>query len=584
MRRRPLVRLSAIVAGLTLTLQPSTDVNAAASYDWLQFNGDAQHSGNNTHETQLSSANVASLARSFQVTLPAIADGAPVVLGGVSTTSGVHDLLFLTTKAGHLLALDAHTGATVWSVQHGPGSCFVNNGSSPCFTTSSPAVDPGRGFVYTYGLDGSVHKHSVATGTEVTTGGWPELTTNKPYDEKASSALSIATVAGGANYLYVTHGGYPGDNGDYQGHVTTINLASGAQNVFNAACSGQPVHFVGSPSTPDCASVRSAIWARGGVAYSAALGKIFMGTGNGDFTPSLGYWGDSVMALTPDGLGSGGQPLDTYTPGDFQSLENGDLDLGSVAPAILPTPASSRVQDLAVQSGKDGQLRLLDLSNLSSQGGPGHTDGQIGSVISLPQGATSVFAAIATWVNPVDASTWVFVATSNGVSGLRLAIDASGNPSLATMWKLTTGGTSPIVANNVLYYARSGTVLALDPTSGTQLWTGSIGSIHWESPVVANGTLYITDESAHLTAFVGPTAAPATPLGMLCVGLALMLGVGLAVSRQGGPKKVAGSAANWDTAWLAELDRGAEAAKARGETAAEWTDVRAMILKRLGRP
>lgn len=42
--------------------------------------------------------------------------------------------------------------------------------------------------------------------------------------------------------------------------------------------------------------------------------------------------------------------------------------------------------------------------------------------------------------------------------------------------------------------------------------------------------------------------------------------------------------ADWEAAWLAELDRRADAAKARGETASEWSDVRARILKRLGRP
>jgi putative addiction module component (TIGR02574 family) len=42
--------------------------------------------------------------------------------------------------------------------------------------------------------------------------------------------------------------------------------------------------------------------------------------------------------------------------------------------------------------------------------------------------------------------------------------------------------------------------------------------------------------------------------------------------------------ADWDAAWLAELDRRAEAARAGGETASEWTDVRARILQRLGRP
>jgi outer membrane protein assembly factor BamB len=528
MRGRPLLRFAATL-GLALALDDSRQADAAASYDWLQFNGDAQHSGNNTQETVLSSSNVASLRLSFQISLPAVADGTPVSLSGVSTGSGVRDLLFLTTKVGHLLALDAHSGATVWSVQHGSGTCKINNGANPCFTTSSPAIDPSRAYVYTYGLEGAVHKHAVANGAEVTTGGWPETTTNKPFDEKASSALSIATVAGGASYLYVTHGGYPGDGGDYQGHVTTINLASGAQNVFNAVCSSQTAHFVETPSTPDCASVRSAIWARGSVVYDAAVGEIFMATGNGDYTPGQGYWGDSVMALTPDGLGSGGQPLDTYTPGTFQTLENNDADLGSTAPAILPTPSSSLVRNLAVQSGKDGQLRLLNLSNLSSQGGPGHTDGQVGSVIGVPQGATGVFASIAVWVNPADGSTWAFVVNGNGISGLRLAIDAGGNPSLTPMWTQTTNGASPIVANNVLYYARSGAIRALDPTTGTQLWQNtSIGSIHWESPVVSNGTLYITDESAHLSAFIAPPApAPAMPAGVLWIAAGLILSVGL---------------------------------------------------------
>jgi len=41
--------------------------------------------------------------------------------------------------------------------------------------------------------------------------------------------------------------------------------------------------------------------------------------------------------------------------------------------------------------------------------------------------------------------------------------------------------------------------------------------------------------------------------------------------------------ADWDSAWLTELDRRADAAKARGETASEWSDARARILKRLGR-
>ena len=64
-------------------------------------------------------------------------------------------------------------------------------------------------------------------------------------------------------------------------------------------------------------------------------------------------------------------------------------------------------------------------------------------------------------------------------------------PSLQNRW---TGGpgTSPLVANGVLFIARSGLISALDPASGSTLWSSSqIGSIHWQSPVVANGVVYI---------------------------------------------------------------------------------------------
>jgi len=40
--------------------------------------------------------------------------------------------------------------------------------------------------------------------------------------------------------------------------------------------------------------------------------------------------------------------------------------------------------------------------------------------------------------------------------------------------------------------------------------------------------------------------------------------------------------ADWEVAWLAELDRREKAASERGEPLAEWREVRARILKKLG--
>jgi outer membrane protein assembly factor BamB len=444
---------------------------------------------------------VVGLQQLFQVNLPAIADGAPAYLHGVQTTQGTKDLLFVTTKNGYIAALDAATGARLWAQQYGPNGCLINLASPTCYTTSSPAIDQSRQFVYSYGLDGHVHKYQVGDGQEIKGGGWPELATTKPFNEKGSASLSIVSAPDASSYLYVANSGYLGDRGDYQGHITAINLASGSQRVFNSLCSNKSVHFLQRPGSPDCPNVQSGIWSRAPVIYDPDTHKIYMVTGNGHFNPGLYNWGDTVFALNPDGSGANGGPLDSYTPDDFNQLDVDDLDLGTTAPAILPVPPQSNVRHLALQSGKDGILRLLNLDNLSGQGGPGHTGGEVGQTIPLPQG-DGVYTQPAVWVNPADRSTWAFIASANGISGFKLAVDSSGTPALQTQWTEPVGGTSPIVVNGVLFYASAGGIRALNPLTGRQVWSDpQVASFHWESPIVANGVLYITDENGRLTAY-----------------------------------------------------------------------------------
>src|SRR5215475_10097963 len=123
-----------------LVASPATGVTT----DWLQFGFDAQHSGINPSETFITRSNLYELHPLYHVTLPSGSDGSPIFLAGVSTPSGRKDLVFLTTKDGRLLALNAANGATVWSRQAA---------TTPNYTTTTPAVDPSRQFVYSYGLD-----------------------------------------------------------------------------------------------------------------------------------------------------------------------------------------------------------------------------------------------------------------------------------------------------------------------------------------------------------------------------------------------------------------------------------------------
>ena len=105
-------------------------------------------------------------------------------------------------------------------------------------------------------------------------------------------------------------------------------------------------------------------------------GDMLVSTGNGPFNGGARDWGDSVLELAPYATGL----LHNYTPTDQAQLNSGDQDLGSTSPALLPDPGGP---PLAVQGGKDGLLKLLDLDQLDGTSGPaGPRTG--GAVQTLP--------------------------------------------------------------------------------------------------------------------------------------------------------------------------------------------------------
>jgi hypothetical protein len=463
---------------------------AASAADWLQWGYDPSHSANNPDETTVSAANVAQLTRRYQITMSANANVAPVLASAITTTDGIKDLLFVTAQSGRLTAFDVADGSVVWSAN--------TTGTSP--TESAPAIDPNRSFVYSYGVDGKVHKYQIDDGTEITDGGWPQIATLKPSVEKGAGAISFAT-SGGNTYLYAVNDGYIGDGGDYQGHLTAIDLSSGEQKVFNSLCSDITIHMVlnGNAGTNDCSERQNGIWGRPGATYDAATDRIYITTGNGLFDANTGgfNWGDSVLALHPDGSGlGGGLPVDSYTPTEYDSLQGGDTDLGSASLSILPVPANSAVQHLGLQTGKDSKLRLINLDDMSGMGAPGGVGGEI-QVINVPVSEFWMKTQPAIWVDRNgDGATWVFMANGSGLSGLKLVFDGSNRPSLLSTWTKTSDATSAIIANDVLYHAGScsgGTCLiARAPLTGEVLWTSpTIGNLKWQSPILVNGALYI---------------------------------------------------------------------------------------------
>jgi hypothetical protein len=497
------MKYSGFVLSIAATAFPLTSGTLMAS-DWLQFGFDPSHSGNNPAETTINTSNASTLVQIYSVALPTGTAAAPVYLSGVPTSHGVKDMLFVMSYDGTLLAIDASNGVGVWSRQP-PAVPYLYGYASEA---ASPVIDPNRQFVYGYGLDGYIHKYKVGDGVEIVSALWPVVSSLKPDIEHGAAALAIGTPPGGPNYLYAVMNGFNGDNGDYQGHVTTINLDTGSSNVFNANCSNLSMHFVenGTFGVNDCAAPRSGIWGRPGAVYDGATNRMYITTANGNFNANVGgfNWGDSVLALHPNGLGdAAGNPLDSYTPTEFYDLDFYDIDLGSGSLAILPAPGGSNVAHLGVIMGKDSIVRLLNLDDMSGNHGPRFVGGELQelndrSVIDAATPQPTV------WTNSTaDESTWLFVPQFGSLVAFQLTVDGTGAPALQQRWisHASAYSTSSIISNGVLYAASNQVLQAMDPVSGSILWTApsSLYCCGWGSPIVVNGRLYVVSDT--VTAF-----------------------------------------------------------------------------------
>jgi outer membrane protein assembly factor BamB len=462
----------------------------ATATDWPQFGRDSRHSGSNPTEHVITRDNVAQLAVFYWVEFPSHISAAPVYLNGVQTPLGRRNLAFLLGDNGSLYAMNVLDGTIVWSHEQPPGDFFNR-------TESSPAIDPNRSFVYAYQLDGKVHKFAVGDGAEIATDGWPQVVTLKPQWEHVASALAVATSANGGSYLYAVTDGYYGDVGDYQGHLTTIDLATGAQKVFNTLCSGLAIHFLdqGEPGVTDCGSTMSGIWGRPGAVYDAGTDRVLIATSNGWFDANIGGqdWGDSVLTLSADGGGgAAGLPVDSFSPDNYDQLRNADLDFGAASPTILPAPANSAYPHLGAHMGKDGFLHLLNLDNLSGLGAPGMIGGDLQTLVITKNPPTNPIPQPAVWSDTEDGSTWLYVVSVwDGLTALHLDVDAQGRPALSVRWSRAGGIATPILANDILFWNGN----ALDPRDGTLLAPVGPACCYWGGPIVVDGLVISTGDT-----------------------------------------------------------------------------------------
>jgi hypothetical protein len=454
---------------------PATGPDAAASRakplgDWPLFGLRPSRENATNRATGITARSVRHLRR-VRVALPGTVDSSPIVLRRLRVSGATRDVAFATTTYGKTVAVDLARHRILWTFT--PDGYDRLKGTSQ-ITNASPAADPDRAFLYAASPDGLVHKLRVRDGREAP-GAWPVRVTRDPTHEKLTSSFNVS-----GSRLVVVTGGYIGDAPPYQGHVVSIERATGkVAAVFNSLCSDR--REIIQPST--CASSDSAIWARSGAVVLPGSGDLLVATGNAPFDGRTD-WGDSVLRLDAATL----RLTQNWTPANQAELDTTDADLGSTAPAVLG-------HGLLLQGGKDAKLDVLQADRLNGTGGASARQGGQLQTLTAP-GGEQVFTAPAVWHR--GGRTLAFVTTNGATQAYRLR-----GRRLQGLWANAHPGTSPVLAGGLLYvHDPTGAGLRVyAPSTGRVVATLPAGDGHWGSPVVTGGRIVLPEGNAndHLT-------------------------------------------------------------------------------------
>ncbi|HVH86193.1 MAG TPA: discoidin domain-containing protein, partial [Terriglobales bacterium] len=131
------------------------------------------------------------------------------------------------------------------------------------------------------------------------------------------------------------------DTRPYHGWLMSYDAKSLQQlGVFNASPNGN----------------MAGIWMSGAAPAIDSAGNIYFSTGNGTYD-NAGDFGESLVKLEAKTL----RVLDYFTPSNFNTLNDFDLDFGTQGPTILPGT------NLLVIGGKEGKMYVVDTTKMGGQ-------------------------------------------------------------------------------------------------------------------------------------------------------------------------------------------------------------------------
>ncbi len=363
-----------------------TPTPSPSAIDVTTYHYDNLRTGQNLNETTLTTANVnqSKFGKLGELMVDGKVDAQPLYLSNVSITGvGTKNVLYVATEHGSVYAFDADNvsgtaAKPLWQIStqlsgevasddRGCGQVTPEIG-----ITSTPVIDRTRGAIYVVSVSKDaggnyfhrIHALDLTSGKELF--GGPTTITATVSGNGAGSSGGIVTFDAREynerpgllelnGTIYTTWGSHC-DAGAYTSWMIAYSADTLKQtSVLNLVPNGSD----------------GGIWMSGAAPAADAAGNIYFIIGNGTFDtalntsgfPSQGDCGNCYVKISPT---TPPTLLDYFTPLNTAAESNSDEDLGSGGPLLLPdlTDASGKTRHLAVGSGKDGIIYVLDRDNM----------------------------------------------------------------------------------------------------------------------------------------------------------------------------------------------------------------------------
>ena len=331
----------------------------------LTQHNDLSRSGANPKETVLTTSNVSesSFGKLFTLPIDGFTYAQPLYASGINIPNqGVRNVVYVATAHDSVYAFDADSGTQYWRVSLGtsvPSSVIgTPNIQVEVGIISTPVIDPGSGTIYVVAktYENSVqifHLHAldITTGAEkfggpvqivasVSGSGVMSSGGSIPFVASQENQRAAVTLANGVVYLaFASHE----DHDPYHGWLLGYKAGTLQQvQVFNV--------------TPN--SGEGAIWMGGQGLVADSSNNLYLITANSSRATEdapLDY-GESFLKLVPNSTSF--TVADYFKPGDYDSLNAGDRDLGSTGAFAIPGTS------YIAGGSKGGMLYVVDTNNM----------------------------------------------------------------------------------------------------------------------------------------------------------------------------------------------------------------------------